>query len=172
MSFDELYQELILDHSKRPRNYGELADAAGAVHVHGDNPSCGDEIHLHVKFGPGNVEEIKFTGHGCAISQASASMMTLKLKGKPREEAERLMRLFHDRVAVTPENGAKTGSGSGAGGGAEEGPRELGDLNVLSGVRKFPQRVKCAMLAWRAFEQALQETGGEALRVSTEDREG
>ena len=165
MSFDELYQELILDHSKRPRNYGELEDA---VHVHGDNPSCGDEIYLHVKFGPETVEEIKFTGHGCAISQASASMMTLKLKGKPRTEAERLMRLFHDRVA-----GGKAG-GTEDGGDPGPGPRELGDLNVLSGVRKFPQRVKCAMLAWRAFEQALAESGdGKAdLRISTEDQEG
>jgi len=157
MNFDELYQELILDHSKRPRNYGNL-EAEDAVHVHGDNPSCGDEIHLHVRFGPEKVEEIRFTGHGCAISQASASMMTLKLKGKPREEAARLMHLFHGQVA---------------GSGEEPGPRELGDLNVLSGVRKFPQRVKCAMLAWRAFEQALEEsaTGKAEGRVSTEDQE-
>ena len=159
MSFDELYQELILDHSKRPRNFGELG--AEAVHVHGDNPSCGDEIHLHVKFGPEKVEEIKFTGHGCAISQASASMMTLKLKGKERQEAERLMKLFKERVTGAADNEA------------EAGPRELGDLNVLSGVRKFPQRVKCAMLAWRAFEQALQEeqnggVSGEA-HISTEE---
>jgi nitrogen fixation NifU-like protein len=163
MNFDELYQELILDHSKRPRNFGELGE--DAVHVHGDNPSCGDEIHLHVKFGPEKVEEIKFTGHGCAISQASASMMTLKLKGKQREEAERLLKLFKERV---------TGPADAA---AEAGPRELGDLNVLSGVRKFPQRVKCAMLAWRAFEQAIQEEqagdshAGEA-HISTEDQEG
>jgi len=154
MNFDELYQELILDHSKHPRNYGELGEEA--VHVHGDNPSCGDEIHLHVHFGPDAVEAIRFTGHGCAISQASASMMTLKLKGKNRGEAERLMRLFHDRV---------TGPASGA---AEPGPRELGDLNLFAGVRKFPQRVKCAMLAWRAFEQALQEQPGQA-QVSTEE---
>ncbi len=166
MNFDELYQELILDHSKRPRNFGELE--GDAVHVHGDNPSCGDEIHLHVRFGPEKVEEIRFTGHGCAISQASASMMTLKLKGKPKGEAERLMRLFHDQVA----GGA---GGEKAAAEAEPGPRELGDLNVLGGVRKFPQRVKCAMLAWRAFEQALEESAsGEKAegRVSTEDQEG
>ena len=78
---EELYQEVILDHSRRPRNFGSLADAA--VHVHGDNPSCGDEIDLGVKFAPdGSLQEIKFSGHGCAISQASASMMTMKLKGK------------------------------------------------------------------------------------------
>lgn len=159
MNFDDLYQELILDHSKRPRNFGEL-DGCDCVHVHGDNPSCGDEIDLHVRFGPEKVEEIKFTGSGCAISQASASMMTLKLKGKERGEAERLMRLFHDQVAGTPDEAVGPG------------PRELGDLNVLSGVRKFPQRVKCAMLAWRAFEQALEESGdggASSTPVSTED---
>lgn len=157
MNFEELYQELILDHSKRPRNFGEL-EGDNTVHVHGDNPSCGDEIHLHVRFSPGSVDEIKFTGSGCAISQASASMMTLKLKGKSREEAEHLARLFHERVAGADEV-------------PEFGPKELGDLNVLSGVRKFPQRVKCAMLAWRAFEQALEEasSGGQGGSVSTEE---
>lgn len=145
---EELYQEVILDHSKRPRNFGELADA---ICVHGDNPSCGDEISLYVRFGSdGAVDELKFTGMGCAISQASASLMTIKLKGKPRTEAEILIRDFHDLVTrdVTEPNKA------------------LGDLRLMAGVRKFPQRVKCAMLAWRALEQALQEcTGGE---VSTE----
>ena len=81
---EELYQEVILDHSRRPRNFGELPDAA--VRVHGDNPACGDEIHLAVKFDAGGgLEDIKFTGRGCAISQASASLMTMKLKGKSRE---------------------------------------------------------------------------------------
>ena len=94
---EELYQEVILDHSRRPRNFGELDDAA--VLVHGDNPSCGDEIHLGVKFGDdGGLQEIKFTGHGCAISQASASMMTMKLKGKSRAEATEMLRAFHDLV--------------------------------------------------------------------------
>jgi len=170
MNFDELYQELILDHSKRPRNFGELTtDAGDAVHVHGDNPSCGDEIHLHVRFvrsgaDPEKVEEIKFTGHGCAISQASASMMTLKLKGKPRTDAERLMGLFKERITGSEQSEAA----------ADPGPRELGDLNVLKGVRKFPQRVKCAMLAWRAFEQALQErdSGISQGEVTTEEQEG
>jgi len=157
MNFDELYQQVILDHSKRPRNFGEL-EGEEIVHVHGDNPSCGDEIFLHVKFGPENVEEVKFTGHGCAISQASASLMTLKLKGKKREEAEALLNQFHDRV---------TGPAAES---DQPGPKELGDLNLFSGVRKFPQRVKCAMLAWRAFEQALQEEGGGT--VSTEEKGG
>ena len=148
---DELYQSVILDHSKRPRNFGELAD--GAVHVHGDNPSCGDEIDLSVKFGgDGAVEDVKFKGMGCAISQASASLMTMKLKGKSEADARALLRAFHD--LVTSE--------------VAEPPRMLGDLRLLAGVRKFPQRVKCAMLGWRAFEQALEQRSGEA-SVSTEE---
>jgi nitrogen fixation NifU-like protein len=142
----ELYQQVILDHSKRPRNFGEIA---GAIHVHGDNPSCGDEIQLHVKFGAdAGVEDIKFTGKGCAICIASASLMTMKLKGKPRAEAERLMRNFRTLVTTQTEPDTKG----------------LGDAVLLRGVRKFPQRVKCATLGWRAFEQALGE-GGE---VTTE----
>jgi nitrogen fixation NifU-like protein len=91
LELEELYQEVILDHSRRPRNFGNLADAA--VLVHGDNPACGDEIHLGVKFGPdGGLQDIKFTGHGCAISQASASLMTAKLKGKSRVEVMEMLR--------------------------------------------------------------------------------
>ena len=147
---EELYQEVILDHSRRPRNFGDLPNAA--VRVHGDNPACGDEIHLGVKFGTdGGLQDIKFTGHGCAISQASASLMTAKLKGKSRAEATEMLRAFHD--LVTDETA--------------EAPKMLGDLRLLQGVRKFPQRVKCAMLAWRAVEQALQQSAGEAT-ISTE----
>src|SRR5438046_4931133 len=94
---EELYQEVILDHSRRPRNFGDLPDAA--VRVHGDNPACGDEIHLSVKFdGGGSLHDIKFTGHGCAISQASASLMTMKLKGKSRAEVMEMLDAFHDHV--------------------------------------------------------------------------
>jgi nitrogen fixation protein NifU and related proteins len=147
---EELYQEVILDHSRRPRNFGDLPDAA--VRVHGDNPACGDEIHLGVKFGTdGGLQDIKFTGHGCAISQASASLMTAKLKGKSRAEAMEMFRAFHD--LVTDETA--------------EAPKMLGDLGVMQGVRKFPQRVKCAMLSWRAVEQALQQSAGEST-ISTE----
>src|ERR1700716_1739628 len=111
---EELYQEVILDHSRRPRNFGDLADAA--VRVHGDNPACGDEIHLGVKFGPeGELQEIKFTGHGCAISQASASLMTMKLKGKSRAEAAEMARTFKNLV---------TGQGA-------DGAKGLGDLQLL-----------------------------------------
>ena len=150
MDLEELYQDVILDHSRRPRNFGELPNAA--VVVHGDNPACGDEIHLAVRFGDdGSLQEIKFTGHGCAISQASASMMTMKLKGKSRDETMSILGTFHDLVTgETPPEA-----------------RKLGDLQLMEGVRKFPQRVKCAMLAWRAVEQALHQTAGEAT-VSTE----
>ncbi|HJT45983.1 MAG TPA: SUF system NifU family Fe-S cluster assembly protein [Chthoniobacterales bacterium] len=148
---EELYQEVILDHSRRPRNFGDLPDAS--VKVHGDNPSCGDEIHLAIKFDDnGGLEQIKFTGHGCAISQASASLMTLKLKGKSRAEVESMFRAFRD--LVTSENNSAS--------------KNLGDLQVMRGVRKFPQRVKCAMLPWRAVEQALRQSEGEST-VSTEE---
>jgi len=147
---EELYQEVILDHSRRPRNFGELPDAT--VRVRGDNPACGDEIHLAVKFDPDEgLEDIKFTGHGCAISQASASLMTMKLKGKTKAEVMEMLREFQD--LVTKEK--------------SEAPKTLGDLRVLQGVRKFPQRVKCAMLAWRAVQQAFEQGSGEAT-VSTE----
>ena len=147
---EELYQEVILDHARRPRNFGEIADAA--VLVHGDNPACGDEIHLGVKFdAAGGLQDIKFTGHGCAISQASASLMTMKLKGKSRAEAMEMLRAFHH--LVTDE--------------VAEAPRMLGDLRLMQGVRKFPMRVKCAMLSWRAVQQALQQEAGEAT-ISTE----
>lgn len=147
---EELYQEVILDHSRRPRNFGELPDAA--VVVHGDNPACGDEIHLAVKFDAGGgLEDIRFTGRGCAISQASASLMTMKLKGKNRAEVMEMLRGFRD--LVTNET--------------SETPKTFGDLRVMKGVRNFPQRVKCAMLPWRAVEQAFEQGAGEAT-ISTE----
>src|SRR5437763_2917887 len=94
---EELYQEIILDHSRRPRNFGDLAD--GAVRVPGDNPAGGDEIHLGVKFdAEGGLQDIKFTGYGCAISQASASLMTMKLRGKSRAEVMEMLHAFHSLV--------------------------------------------------------------------------
>ena len=150
---EELYQQVILDHSRRPRNFGEVANAD--VQVHGDNPACGDEIHLTAKFGgDGSFEDIKFRGQGCAISVASASLMTMKLKGKSRPDTIKMIEAFHDLV---------TGEG-------DDSEVKLGDLQLLSGVRKFPQRVKCAMLAWRAAEQALQQPRGQST-VSTEVEE-
>jgi len=152
MNFEELYQELILDHSKRPRNFGPLPDAT--VTVKGDNPSCGDEVELAVKLTPDTVETLKFTGHGCAICMASASLMTIKVKGKSREEAAAMAGAFR-HMLVTPEETAV--------------PESFGDLEVFSAVRRFPQRVKCATLAWRALEQALS-TAPDA-PVSTEEND-
>ncbi len=152
MNFEELYQELILDHSKRPRNFGPLPDAT--VTVKGDNPSCGDEVELAVKLTPDTVETLKFTGHGCAICMASASLMTIKVKGKSRHEAAGMAGAFR-HMLVTPEETVV--------------PESFGDLEVFSAVRRFPQRVKCATLAWRALEQALS-TAPQA-PVSTEENE-
>ena len=147
---EELYREVILDHSRRPRNFGELPDAT--VRVRGDNPACGDEIDVAVKFGDdGRLEQVKFNGRGCAISQASASMMTAKVKGKNCDEASSMLRAFESLIV---------GSG-------DDASQALGDLRLLAGVRKFPQRVKCAMLAWRALEEALRQGDGEAT-ISTE----
>jgi nitrogen fixation NifU-like protein len=148
----ELYQEVILDHSRRPRNFGELPSAT--VRAHGDNPSCGDEIHLALQLDADRVGDIKFTGHGCAISQASASMMTMKLKGKSRAESLDLLHAFEKLVTTE----------------STEADRSLGDLRLMQGVRKFPQRVKCAMLAWRAAEQALAQNAADSV-VSTEHNE-
>ncbi|MBX7208457.1 MAG: SUF system NifU family Fe-S cluster assembly protein [Verrucomicrobiaceae bacterium] len=151
----ELYQQVILDHSRKPRNHGTIAD--GAVHVHGDNPSCGDEIDLFVKFDEaGKIADIKFDGQGCAISQASASMMTLKVKGRQQVDATSLARDF--RVIVTGE-------------GKVANEDALGELQLLEGVQHFPQRVKCAMLGWRALEQAIQmhNAGGSEGTASSED---
>ena len=154
---EELYQEVILDHSRRPRNFGALEKAD--VLVHGDNPSCGDEIHLGIQFGPNDtLAEVRFSGQGCAISQASASKMTMKLKGKTRSEASALGLAFRDLVTG--------GSAEQSSSIASSSPK-LGDLQLLSGVRKFPQRVKCAMLPWRAVEQALSQSAGDST-VSTE----
>lgn len=150
MNIEELYQELILDHSKRPRNFGPLPGAT--VTVKGDNPSCGDEVELAVKLTPEAVEALKFTGHGCAICMASASLMTLKVKGKPRAEATEMAEAFR-HMLVTPEETPV--------------PESFGDLEVFRAVRRFPQRVKCATLAWRALEQALSAAPDEP--VSTEE---
>lgn len=142
---DELYQHVLLDHSKRPRNYGPLAE--GSLHAEGYNPSCGDEVEVWVKLGPdGKIEAVNFTGQGCAISQASASLMTLKTRGRTPQEALALLGDFQDLVT----------------GDREPEPKGLGDLFLFQGVRKFPQRVKCAMLAWRALESALQGRPGAA----------
>ena len=136
-ALDELYQQVILQHSRHPQHYGLVEGGARAAGV---NPSCGDEIEVSLKLGAdGTITAVGFTGQGCAISQASASLMTGKVLGRTPEAALALVSLFQEVV---------TGTG-------EPDMDALGDLYLLKGVRRFPQRVKCAMLGWRALEQAL-----------------
>jgi len=144
----QLYQEVILDHNKKPRNFGKLQDANR--HADGFNPLCGDKINLYLKVEDGVVKDIRFEGSGCAISTASASMMTTSLKGKTVEEAEALFGKFHQMVTGQP--GAVSGG-------------DLGKLAVFSGVSEFPVRVKCATLAWHTLHAALE---GKDQPVSTE----
>lgn len=147
---EDLYQEIILDHNKRPRNFGPLA---GATHkADGRNPLCGDELQVSLIEADGRIADIHFHGQGCAISKASASMMTEALKGKRSDEAVATARKV--LAGLSPE-----------GTGLEIG--QAGDLAALSGVRKFPARIKCATLAWHAFLCARE--GGSA--VSTESDE-
>jgi len=144
----DLYQEVILDHNRRPRNFGPLA---GANHsAAGFNPLCGDQLTLHLKVVDGVIEDVRFEGAGCAISTASASLMTEALKGKSEEEAQALFEGVHALLT--------TGHGT-------DSAVPLGKLEVLSGVREFPVRVKCATLAWHTLQAALHD---ENRPVSTE----
>jgi nitrogen fixation NifU-like protein len=145
----DLYQEVIIDHSRRPRNFRELEGATRTAE--GVNPLCGDQLTLYVKLADGRVADIAFQGVGCAISLASASLMTAALKGEMEEEALALFGRVHAMLTEGP-NG-------------EAGPPELGKLAVLSGVWEFPMRVKCATLAWHTLRSALEADGA---RVSTE----
>lgn len=145
MSLDDLYREVILDHYSHPRNKG-VVDPADAARD-GANPLCGDEIRVSLRVRDGIVEDIRFEGKGCSISQASASMMTEQVKGQSVEHAARLIAAF------------KTMMHEGAGG-DRHGPGEsvdLGDLEALQGVRRFPVRVKCATLSWITLELALAD---------------
>ncbi|HVE66736.1 MAG TPA: SUF system NifU family Fe-S cluster assembly protein, partial [Thermoanaerobaculia bacterium] len=136
----DLYQEVILDHSKRPKNFGELAGANRQAE--GYNPLCGDRETVYVRLEDDVLKEVGFRGAGCAISTASASMMTESLKGRTRAQAEALFERFHDLI-------------TGKNGGAESGAPELGKLEVFSGVREFPVRIKCATLPWHTLRAAL-----------------
>ncbi len=147
----DLYQEVIIDHGRRPRNFRELEGATRTVE--GVNPLCGDQLTLYVKLADGRIADIAFQGTGCAISQASASLMTAALKGRTQDEALALFGRVHAMLTEGP-NG-------------EVGPPELGKLAVLSGVWEFPTRVKCATLAWNALRSAL-ESESTVDRVSTE----
>lgn len=138
----ELYQELILDHGRRPRNFGPLA---GATHdAIGHNPLCGDRITVHVKMDGDVVDGIAFEGQGCAISQASASLLTESVKGKKIDE---VMSLFHKVTEMITGRDRDT---------VHEGDVELGKLAVFEGVRQYPMRVKCATLAWHTLRNALE----------------
>lgn len=146
-SVEELYQEIILEHNKHPRNFGVLMDATHSAS--GNNPLCGDEILVQVKIGNGRITGLKFTGQGCAISRASASMMTEALSGKPVDQAQATLARILDAL-----NGR----------GDELTMEKDGDLVSIAGVRKFPARIKCATLAWHALGAALEGTDS----VSTE----
>ena len=137
-----LYQEVILDHYRRPRNKGTLENADANVEMR--NPLCGDEIDLQVAFDGDAVSDLRFSGRGCSISQASASMMTQLVKGKSKQEITMIWQQFRKLML---------GDGSVA-----DDPR-LGSLRALSGVARFPARVKCALLAWNALETALEGRG-------------
>jgi nitrogen fixation protein NifU and related proteins len=146
----ELYQEVILEHSKAPRNYRALTVANRKAE--GYNPLCGDHFTVYLDLEEnGRIRDIAFQGTGCAISKASASMMTQSLKGKSREEAERLFERFHKLVT-----GQVVANGNQA---------ELGKLSVFAGVSEFPVRVKCATLAWHTLRAALE---GQLEPASTE----
>ncbi|UVJ46309.1 SUF system NifU family Fe-S cluster assembly protein [Pseudomonas sp. LS1212] len=152
MSADELrdlYQDVVIDHGKRPRNFRRIEDATRTAE--GFNPLCGDQLRVYVRLADGLIEDIAFQGVGCAISQASASLMTLAVKGKKTEEALALFARVHALLTEGPS--------------ARVTPAELGKLAVLSGVWEFPVRVKCATLAWHTLRSALE--GGNS-QVTTE----
>ena len=136
----DLYQEVILDHNKRPRNFGALEGASHSADGH--NPLCGDQLSISLVVEGGAVQDVRFEGSGCAISTASASLMTEAVKGKSLEEAERLFNGFHDLLTGDPSQ-------------AEQASAELGKLAVFEGVREFPVRVKCATLSWHTLKSAL-----------------
>jgi nitrogen fixation NifU-like protein len=144
----ELYQEVILDHSKRPRNFGQ--PEAATCQARGNNPLCGDRMMIYVVVEDGVVKDVRFEGNGCAISMASASLMTEAIKGKTADEARTLFERFHRLVT-------------------DDAAIDIGDLDkltVFAGVREFPVRVKCATLAWHTMTAALD---GRADEISTED---
>jgi len=145
----ELYQEVILDHGKRPRNLREIP---GARHAEGHNPLCGDRATIYVLLDGERIADASFVGQGCSISTASASMMTESVKGKTLDEADQLFERFHDLITGDPSRPPRAGE-------------SLGKLAVFSGVCEFPVRVKCAALAWHTLKAALQ---GAAEPVSTE----
>src|SRR6185503_5000772 len=152
MSSEALYQEIILEHNRKPRNFREMADADRRIE--GRNPLCGDALTLWVKLDGEQITDVSFKGQGCAISKASASLMTAAIKGKTRDEARALFERFHRLVMGEASDGEAAA---------------LGSLRALGGVSKFPLRVKCASLAWHALRSAIADEA--TAEVSTE-REG
>jgi len=148
----ELYQEVLLDHYRHPRNFGPLASATRTVD--GYNPLCGDRIKMYVEIDNGIVRGVSFEGSGCAISTASASLLTEMVTGKPVEEVERIFHRFHGLVTGDEKEGDPA--------------VELGKLEIFGGVREYPTRVKCATLSWHALRSALR--GGGTV-VTTEQME-
>jgi nitrogen fixation NifU-like protein len=148
MDLRELYQEVILDHNRKPRNRGAVADPTGRAEGH--NPLCGDNVTVTVLTIDGKVLDVKFDGGGCAVSTASASLMTEAVMGKTVEEAEAIFRSFQEMVTGEMDEGAE---------------HDLGDLEVLAGVKAYPVRIKCATLPWHTFHAALMS---QAEPVTTE----
>ncbi|XOQ12743.1 MAG: SUF system NifU family Fe-S cluster assembly protein [Shouchella clausii] len=138
---DTLYRQVIMDHYKNPRNRGELEGDTLTVNL--NNPTCGDRVQVQMKVEDGKVDRAVFTGEGCSISLASASMMTQAVKGLTVDEALALSKLFSDMMQ---------------GKDYDEGKFDLGDIEALTGVTKFPARIKCATLAWKALEKGLNDT--------------
>jgi len=145
----ELYQQVILDHNKSPRNYRVMAKPTQEADGH--NPLCGDTLHIYLHVEDGIIKDVSFQGSGCAISKASASLMTSMIKDKTVKEAEGLFQKFHELVTGKLDENADLS--------------ELGKLAVFAGVQEFPVRVKCASLAWHTMESALHQNGKE---VTTE----
>jgi len=153
IKLNELYQEVILDHNRRPRNFHKLENPTALAH--GVNPLCGDDYHLYLNIDKnGIIKEVGFEGQGCAISKSSASMMTAAILGKPKEEAEKLKDAFIHLL---------TGEDV-----SEAARAKAGKLKIFEGVKQFPIRVKCATLIWRALEAALKENSAGKKEVSTE----
>lgn len=138
-NLEQLYRQVIMDHYKRPRNYGELDEDTVTINM--NNPTCGDRIQLHLKVEDGHVTDVKFSGEGCSISLSSASMMTDAIKGLAIDDALKLSRIFSNMIQ----------------GKDYEDDLDLGDIEALQGVSKFPARIKCATLAWKAMEKGLKE---------------
>jgi nitrogen fixation NifU-like protein len=137
---NELYQEVILDHNKRPRNFRTIEQASH--HAEGHNPLCGDRLSLYVQVAGDKIDDVAFQGSGCAISKASASLMTDAVKGQTVEAANALFERFHRMVTTPPDQPVEN----------------MGKLSVLAGVREFPVRVKCASLCWHTLKAALERT--------------